>query len=203
MIEEEAWPSAQAFTSWAKSVTISPSILRSMVTVEPQSLEWAVAVASGWSSRPEPGNIPGQFQNSAVVDVVQHELRQRRTGGSLIAPRLQALYRDVPLARARRHAAGWSGFRQTCFLRKPCKMGMRRPIAAHGSNSHSADDDAAAPVTPPAVERRSNGETVDGRYRQALAQSPLESRPVGSCARGPRAGLPSPRAKRPKRRCAR
>ena len=47
MIEEEAWPSAQAFTSWAKSVTVSPSILRSTVTVEPHSLEWAVALASG------------------------------------------------------------------------------------------------------------------------------------------------------------
>ena len=47
MIEDEAWPSAQAFTSWAKSVTVSPSILRSTVTVEPHSLEWAVALASG------------------------------------------------------------------------------------------------------------------------------------------------------------
>ena len=34
MTEEEAWPSAQAFTSWEKSVTVSPSILRSTVTVD-------------------------------------------------------------------------------------------------------------------------------------------------------------------------
>ena len=58
MIEDEAWPSAQAFTSWAKSVTVSPSILRSTVTVEPHSLEWAVALASGLSSRPSRGMPP-------------------------------------------------------------------------------------------------------------------------------------------------
>ena len=58
MIEEEAWPSAQAFTSWAKSVTVSPSIFRSMVTVEPQSFEWAVALASGSGSRPIRGIVP-------------------------------------------------------------------------------------------------------------------------------------------------
>ena len=39
MIEEEACPSAQAFTSWAKSVTTPSSTLRSTVTVEPHSLE--------------------------------------------------------------------------------------------------------------------------------------------------------------------
>jgi hypothetical protein len=58
MIEEEAWPSAQAFTSWAKSVTSSPAILRSTVTVDPHSLEWAVALASGCSSRPSRGIFP-------------------------------------------------------------------------------------------------------------------------------------------------
>ena len=58
MIEDEAWPSAQAFTSWAKSVTSSPRIFRSTVTVEPQSLEWAVAEASGSPSRPSRGIFP-------------------------------------------------------------------------------------------------------------------------------------------------
>ena len=58
MIEDEAWPSAQAFTSWAKSVTLSPSILRSTVTVEPHSLEWAVALASGAGRRPRRGILP-------------------------------------------------------------------------------------------------------------------------------------------------
>ena len=72
MIEDEAWPSAQAFTSWAKSVTVSPSILRSTVTVEPHSLEWAVALASGVGQPAKAGNIAGQLQNAAVVDVVEH-----------------------------------------------------------------------------------------------------------------------------------
>ena len=58
MIEEEACPSAQAFTSWAKSVTTGPSILRSTFTVDPHSLEWAVALASGAASRPNRGIFP-------------------------------------------------------------------------------------------------------------------------------------------------
>ena len=58
MIEDEAWPSAQAFTSWAKSVTTGPSILRSILTVEPHNLEWAVALASGVASRPSRGILP-------------------------------------------------------------------------------------------------------------------------------------------------
>ena len=65
-------PSAQAFTSWAKSVTVSPSILRSTVTVEPHSLECAVALASGVGKPAEARNIAGQLQDSAIVDVVQH-----------------------------------------------------------------------------------------------------------------------------------
>ena len=46
MIDEEAWPSAQAFTSWAKSVTMSPSIFSQTRTFEPHSFEWAAALAS-------------------------------------------------------------------------------------------------------------------------------------------------------------
>ena len=72
MIEDEAWPSAQAFTSWAKSVTVSPSILRSTVTVEPHSLEWAVARGVGLLQPANPGNCAGQLQNPAVIDVVEH-----------------------------------------------------------------------------------------------------------------------------------
>ena len=45
-MEEEAWPSAQALTSWAKSLTTGPSIRRSTLTVEPHSRETAFAVAS-------------------------------------------------------------------------------------------------------------------------------------------------------------
>ncbi len=58
MIEDEAWPSAQAFTSWAKSVTTGPFILRSILTVEPHSLECAVALASGSGRRPSRGILP-------------------------------------------------------------------------------------------------------------------------------------------------
>src|ERR1700739_2425570 len=58
MIEDEVWPSAQAFTSWAKSVTTGPSILRSILTVEPHSLECAVALAWGESNRPGRGMLP-------------------------------------------------------------------------------------------------------------------------------------------------
>src|SRR3974390_334167 len=52
MIEDDAWPSAHAFTSWAKSETTGPSIFRSTVTVDPHNLEWAVALASGAARRP-------------------------------------------------------------------------------------------------------------------------------------------------------
>ena len=58
MIEDDAWPSAQAFTSWAKSVTVSPSIFRSMVTVDPHNRDNALAVASGADSRPIRGMVP-------------------------------------------------------------------------------------------------------------------------------------------------
>src|SRR5271169_4026021 len=71
MIEDEAWPSAQAFTSWAKSVTTGPSILRSILTVEPHSLECAVAQSS------KPGYVAGQFDDPLVVNVVQHRVRSR------------------------------------------------------------------------------------------------------------------------------
>src|SRR5260221_134662 len=58
MIDDDAWPSAQAFTSWAKSETVDPSILTSTVTVEPHNLECAVALASGAASLPRRGILP-------------------------------------------------------------------------------------------------------------------------------------------------
>ena len=95
MIEDEAWPSAQAFTSWAKSVTVSPSIFRSMVTVEPQSFEWAVALASGAAKPPDPRNRPGQLDDAAIVDLVEHcrtaDLPGRALG--LLSPPANRLYR--------------------------------------------------------------------------------------------------------------
>ncbi len=50
--EEDAWPSAQARTSCAKSLTLPSSSSRSIVTVEPHSFECALALASGPASRP-------------------------------------------------------------------------------------------------------------------------------------------------------
>src|SRR4051812_50034424 len=61
MIEEEACPSAQAFTSWPKSVTTGPSILRSTLTVEPHSLEWAVAVGCGSERGARGGGLAGRL----------------------------------------------------------------------------------------------------------------------------------------------
>jgi hypothetical protein len=46
MIEDEAWPRAQALTSWAKAETVSPSIFSQILTLEPQSFECAWALAS-------------------------------------------------------------------------------------------------------------------------------------------------------------
>ena len=66
-----AWPSRHAFTVWPKPETLSPLILRSMVMVEPHSLECAVAVASGPFSRSEQRNVRGQLQQLRVVDLVQ------------------------------------------------------------------------------------------------------------------------------------
>ena len=95
MIEDEAWPSAQAFTSWAKSVTVSPSIFRSMVTVEPQSFEWAVALASGAAKPADPRNRAGQLDDAAIVDLVEH-CRTADLPGSglgLLSPPANRLYR--------------------------------------------------------------------------------------------------------------
>ena len=72
MIEDEAWPSAQAFTSWAKSLTAPPSILRSTVTVEPHSLEWAVAEASGADKPAQAGDIARQVEDFGIVNIVKH-----------------------------------------------------------------------------------------------------------------------------------
>ena len=47
----EAWPSAQAFTSWPKPAIRSPSSATSTVTVEPHSGERRVAEPSGRGSR--------------------------------------------------------------------------------------------------------------------------------------------------------
>ena len=48
----------EQFVAWAKSLTTGPSILRSILTVEPHSLEWAVALAWGSGRRPRRGIFP-------------------------------------------------------------------------------------------------------------------------------------------------
>src|SRR5260370_13827507 len=77
MMDDEAWPSAHALTSCAKSVTVSPSILRSMVTVEPHSLECVVAVASGSGRRP----ILGMFPASSRLLLLYISLSMNATSG--------------------------------------------------------------------------------------------------------------------------
>src|SRR3569832_152926 len=86
MIEDEAGPSAQAFTSWAKSVTTGPAILRSTFTVDPQSFERAVALASGEGRRPIRGILPARsmiclLQTSFSIDRLSRFRRQPALGG--------------------------------------------------------------------------------------------------------------------------
>ena len=75
MIEDEAWPSAQAFTSWAKSVTVSPSILDRWL----RSSRIAATPPSPWRrlrQPPDPRNVACKFDDAAVVDFVEHCRRQ-------------------------------------------------------------------------------------------------------------------------------
>ena len=72
MIEEEAWPSAQALTSWAKSRHRRRRHGEVDVTVEPHSFECAVALASGRGEPAEAGDVGGEFEDAPVVDVVEH-----------------------------------------------------------------------------------------------------------------------------------
>ena len=43
-----------------------------MVTVEPHSRDTAVAVASGSASRPIRGIVAREFDDAAIVDLVEH-----------------------------------------------------------------------------------------------------------------------------------
>src|SRR5215467_5541691 len=103
----------------------------------------------------------------------------------------EGIYRERPAGASKKACEPAAGSAwERSLLTKPCKMGMRRPVVAHGSNPPKARmTDAAAPATPPAskpVERRDR----DGCCRQALAQivpgRPAD--PVRSRARGPRGG---------------
>ena len=50
---------------------LAVAIFRSIVTVDPQNLEWAVDVASA-SEPAEAWDIARQFQDAVVIDFVQH-----------------------------------------------------------------------------------------------------------------------------------
>src|SRR5262249_59938566 len=99
--------------------------------------------------------------------------RKTVTGGPtrLRVPR-EGIYRERPAGASKNACEPAAGSaRERSLLSKPCRMGMRRPVVAHGSNPPKARmTDAAAPVTPPAskpVERRDPDECC----RQTLAHS--------------------------------
>ena len=95
--EDDAWPSAQALTSWAKSLT-RPSLDAEIdVTVEPHRRECALALASGDASRPSRGMSAASSRMRGVVDFVQHRSHDARgwsTASSL-------LYRSAEPAKKR------------------------------------------------------------------------------------------------------
>ena len=59
----EAWPSAQAFTFWAKSAIRPSSTARSTVTVEPQSGERFLTLACGAVEPAGMRNVGGKRQD--------------------------------------------------------------------------------------------------------------------------------------------
>jgi hypothetical protein len=72
MIEDDACPSAQALTSWAKSLTAPSLTFRSTVTVDPQSFECAVAGRVGRGEPAQTGDVARQVEDSGVINVVKH-----------------------------------------------------------------------------------------------------------------------------------
>ena len=72
IIDEEAWPRAQAFTSCAKSATTSPSDLE--VDRHGRAAELGMGRRAGVGVRQpaEARNVGGELEDAAVVDLVQH-----------------------------------------------------------------------------------------------------------------------------------
>ena len=66
MIEDEAWPSAQAFTSWAKSVTTGAVHLEVDGDGRAAQLGMGGGAGVGLGQAAEPGDIARQFQDSAL-----------------------------------------------------------------------------------------------------------------------------------------
>src|ERR1041384_6430287 len=74
MIEEEAWPSAQAFTSWAKSVH---GAVHLQVDLDGGAAQLGMGGGAGVGvgEAAEAGDIPREFDDPLVIDVIQHEIR--------------------------------------------------------------------------------------------------------------------------------
>ena len=72
MIDEEACPSAQAFTSWANSVTLVAIGLQ--VDGDRRAAQLRVGRSGGVRRRQpaQTGDISRQFENSGVVNLVKH-----------------------------------------------------------------------------------------------------------------------------------
>src|SRR5258708_9224077 len=81
-------------------------------------------------------------------------------------------------------------------MAEPCKMGMRRPVGAHGWDARSrAITDVAAPVTP-RPQGRSNGETaMDAVIKPWPKSSPAEDATLSDHVRA----APAPLGPKPSR----
>ena len=108
-----------------KSATVSPSILRSMVTVEPHSLEWAVPEACGFKTA-NPGYCAANQDFLRVVE-----------SSAWIWPDSAKLSRALIAASFSQYigvtAAGKGGLRFWASRprAKRRKLRMRRPLSVH------------------------------------------------------------------------
>ena len=72
MIEEDACPSAHAFTSWAKSLTTP--IVHGQINRDGRAAQFGMRSCAGIrrSQPPDARDIARKFKNAPVVNVVQH-----------------------------------------------------------------------------------------------------------------------------------
>src|SRR5262249_21359191 len=145
----------------------------------------------------KPGDIPGQFDDPLVIDLVDHGFRLVLIWGRRRLRRSpEPIYRDLAGAREQ-------GLRKPSRLpppARPCNIGMRRLIDAHGSSSPAAITDAAAPVTPPAP---GFGAGRTERPLWMLSSSRCAKRNFPTMSDAPRRQRQGPRVRRPKRPSAR
>ena len=136
----------------------SPSILRSTVTVEPHSLEWAVADASG-ASRPIRGIVPASSKSGGY-----------RRRSAWIWPESRGKPRRPLIAAASRAYIGSNG-----GLEKGARGSRGSPeaeansrvygVRTYGTQASGGTSRPVSPVTPPVsmgpVERRDDMDAVD------------------------------------------